>query len=205
MTNAKIKICGITNLKDGQLSVDLGADYLGFNFYPPSPRYIEPQAAAEIIEALSERKMHVGVFVNEDPERVIEIARLCDLDYVQLHGDETPEYCKELEQAGVWVIKALRIKHKEDMAAIKTYSQGTMLLDAFHEKLYGGSGESFDWSWLTGDHGKMIFLAGGIKPDNIEAALQVGTYGIDLCSGVEASPGTKDETKLRAIFALRDG
>ncbi len=201
----KIKICGITNLHDARLSVQLGADFLGFNFYPPSPRYVEPEQAASIIAALPERKMNVGVFVNEHSDRIVEIVNRCELDYAQLHGDETPADCRQLEQLGVRVIKALRIRHMEDLAAIDSYSQGTILHDAFHEDLYGGSGETFDWSWLAGDGDKMIFLAGGIHPGNINAARNVGTYGIDLCSGVEASPGIKAEAKLRAIFAHRDG
>ncbi len=112
---AKIKICGITNLPDSVTSIELGADLLGFNFYPPSPRYIEPEKAKEIISESKSNIITVGVFVNETPEQIAAVLRKCSLDIVQLHGNETNADCQKVKDIGVKVIKALRIRKKEDI------------------------------------------------------------------------------------------
>ena len=197
---ARIKICGITNQPDARLAVELGADLLGFNFYRPSPRYIAPAAAAEIIGSLPRGPEIVGLFVNAELEFIRDVLNHCPLTMVQLHGDESNTDCRAVEQLGIKVIKAIRIRKPGDIKQAGNFDTELILLDAFREDLYGGTGESFDWNWITSVPDKKIFLAGGINPDNIKTALNVGTYGIDLCSGVEKQPGIKDHPRLRLLF-----
>ena len=197
---AKIKICGITNLRDAQLALELGADLLGFNFYRPSPRYIEPAEAADIIGALSKDTISVGVFVNAGLEGISEVLECCPLQIAQLHGDETNADCMAAAQLGVRVMKALRMSKPDDIEQTEQYDTNLILLDAFRQELYGGTGETFDWSWIKSTGGKKVFLAGGISPENIEQALTADTYGIDLCSGVEKAPGVKDLDKMKLLF-----
>ena len=197
---AKIKICGITNQPDAQLAVELGADLLGFNFYQPSPRYIVPAAAAEIIGGLPHGPEIVGLFVNAELEFIRDVLNHCPLTMVQLHGDESNTDCRAVAQLGLNVIKAIRIREPGDVRQAENFDTELILLDAFREDLYGGTGESFDWNWITSVPDKKIFLAGGIDPDNIKAALNVGTYGVDLCSSVEKQPGIKDHSRLRLLF-----
>ena len=197
---AKIKICGITNQPDAQLAVELGADLLGFNFYQPSPRYIVPAAAAKIIDSLPHGPEIVGLFVNAKLEFIRDVLNHCPLTMIQLHGDESNTDCRAIAQLGLKVIKAIRIRKPDDVRQAENFDTELILLDAFREDLYGGTGESFDWNWITSVPDKRIFLAGGIDPDNIKAALNVGTYGIDLCSGVEKQPGIKDHPRLRLLF-----
>ena len=198
---AKIKICGITNLADAQLAVQLGAELLGFNFYPPSPRYIEPHRAKEIIYQLPSRITNVGVFVNAGTNGIKKVLQQCPLHMAQLHGDETNADCQDAAALGIAAIKTLRIREPQDIQLIENFQVDAVLLDAFREELYGGTGHAFDWSWISTSPGRKIFLAGGINPDNISAALAVGTFGVDLCSGVEKSPGVKDQTKMEKLFA----
>lgn len=196
----RIKICGITNQPDGRLAVELSADLLGFNFYRPSPRYIAPAAAAEIIGNLPRGPEIVGLFVNAELKFIRDVLNHCPLTMVQLHGDESNADCRAVAQLGIKVIKAIRIRKPDDVKQAENFDTELILLDAFREDLYGGTGESFDWSWITSVPDKKIFLAGGINPDNIKAALNVGTYGIDLCSGVEKQPGIKDHSRLKLLF-----
>ncbi|KPK76707.1 MAG: hypothetical protein AMJ79_05715 [Phycisphaerae bacterium SM23_30] len=198
--SVKVKICGITNLSDAQLALHLGADYLGFNFYPLSPRYINPKAAGEIMAALPAQAIYVGVFVDAGLEGISEILRQCPLKIVQLHGAESNEECQAVAELKVEVIKALRMRRPQDICQAQQYNVTAILLDVFHEKLYGGTGRRFDWSWIRQVGSQKIFLAGGITPENITAALTVGTYGVDLCSGVEKEPGIKDSDKLNKLF-----
>jgi len=197
---AKIKICGITNLADGQLAVELGAELLGFNFYRDSPRYIEPLVAAEIIAQLPKKAVMVGLFVNAPNEYIRDVLGQCPLDMAQLHGNESNAYCRAVGGFGVSVMKAFRVKTPEDIDRAEKYDTELILLDAFREELYGGTGHTFDWSWIKTVSGKKIFLAGGIGPDNIRQVLAVETYGIDLCSGVEKEPGVKDPDKMKLLF-----
>ena len=200
-STAKIKICGITNQFDARLAVDLGADMLGFNFYPPSPRFIQPAHASQIIKSLTcPHTLMVGLFVNTEISVIKDTLATVPLDMVQLHGDETNEFCREVAEMGLPVLKALRIRSREDIGRLGTFDTEYLLLDAFDAKVYGGSGRTFDWSWLSPIEDKKILLAGGITPENITAALAVGTWGIDLCSGVEKEPGIKDPEKMKALF-----
>jgi len=197
---AQIKICGITNPPDAQLSLELGADFLGFNFYPPSPRYIDPSVAAQIIADLPDDITTVGVFVDAGAEGIQKVLNQCPLMMVQLHGAENNQQCQQAAELGVEVIKALRIRRPEDVSRLDDYQVETFLLDAFHENLYGGTGHRFDWNWIRQISHQKIFLAGGVTPENVAQALAVGTYGIDLCSGVEKSPGIKSPGKIKKLF-----
>jgi phosphoribosylanthranilate isomerase len=199
MLIVKVKICGITNYKDAMTAIDMGADMLGFNFYRKSPRYIAPAKAAEIMNKLPGFIDVAGVFVNESINKIHEIKSLCQLDWVQLHGDEAPEFCKEFLSHSVKTMKAIRVKDESDIQKADNYFTDAILLDAFDPEKYGGTGIAFDWN-IIGHIGKRIFLAGGINPDNAAAAVELGVYGIDVCSGVEAEPGKKDHKKMKKLF-----
>lgn len=199
MLIAKVKICGITNYEDGVAAMEMGADVLGFNFYPQSPRYVRPEQAAEIVRRLPAFIDIAGVFVNSSLEDVREIAGRCQLDWVQLHGDENPEFCRWLAYDSVKTMKALRVKDKGDLQQVDSYFTDAILLDAYDPKRYGGTGLTFDWN-IIGHIARRVFLAGGVNPDNAAAAIGLGVYGIDVCSGVESEPGRKDHGKMRALF-----
>jgi phosphoribosylanthranilate isomerase len=199
MLIVKVKICGITNYEDAAAAIDMGADLLGFNFYPKSPRYITPEKATEIIRKLSAFTDIVGVFVNESIEKIHEIKEQCQLDWIQLHGDEDPEFCNEFRSHNVKIMKAIRVKDQKDVERAEDFFTDAILLDAFNPKKYGGTGVSFDWN-IIGHIGKRIFLAGGINPDNAAKAIELGVYGIDVCSGIEAKPGKKDYKKMKKLF-----
>jgi len=192
-----VKICGITTLADAMVAVEAGADALGFNFYRPSPRYIRPENAREIIDRLPESILKVGVFVNEDVESVARIATEANLSAVQLHGDESPEYCHKL--AGQYVIKVFRAGDGVD---VETYGVDAIMLDTKDDLLRGGTGRVFDWSIAqrTNDSTPKLFLAGGLSPENVaEAITTVRPYAVDACSSLEESPGRKDHTRVRAF------
>ena len=195
----KVKICGITNYQDALAAMDMGADLLGFNFYPESPRYIMPEKAAEIINKLPGFIDTAGVFVNALIENINEINNLCNLDWVQLHGDEDPEFCRSLLSHNVKTMKAIRVKNQTDIEKAEIFFTDAILLDAFDPQKYGGTGLTFDWN-IIGHIGKRVFLAGGINPDNAARAVKFGVYGIDVCSGIEAEPGKKDHKKMKKLF-----
>lgn len=199
MMITKVKICGITNYDDAVAAMDMGADLLGFNFYPKSPRYVEPAKAAEIIKRLPAFIDVSGVFVNSTLEEIREIAALCQLDWIQLHGDETTDFCKWLAYDSVKTMKALRVKDVADLQRVDNYFTDAVLLDTYNAERYGGTGLTFDWN-IIGHIAKRVFLAGGITPENAAAAVGLGVYGIDVCSGVESEPGKKDHTKMKALF-----
>ena len=199
MLIVKVKICGITNYKDALAAVDMGADLLGFNFYPKSPRYIPPAKAAKIINKLPSFIDIAGVFVNESIEQIHETRNLCQLDWVQLHGDEDPEFCKKFLSYNVKIMKAIRVKDQADIERADSFFTDAILLDAFDPKKYGGTGLTFDWN-IIGHISKRIFLAGGINPDNAASAVKLGVYGIDVCSGIEAEPGKKDKRLMKKLF-----
>jgi phosphoribosylanthranilate isomerase len=198
----KLKVCGITSLEDARAAVDCGAEYLGFNFYPKSPRYIAPQSARAIIERAPEEIVCVGVFVNEAlPEDVVEILRISGARVAQLHGDESPEYCARVGSERV--IKALRVGADFDPHRALDYPAMGILLDAYDPKLYGGTGKTADWT-IASEVATLtkVFLAGGLSPENIvEAVRAVEPFAVDVNSGVEAAPGRKDENKLQRLKA----
>ena len=173
MLIVKVKICGITNYDDASAAMDMGADLLGFNFYSKSPRYIRPEKAMEIINKLPGFIDVAGLFVNASIEHIHETKNLCQLDWVQLHGDETPEFCRQFLSHSVKTMKALRVKDKTDIEKADSFFTDAILLDAFHPERYGGTGITFDWN-IVGHIGKRIFLAGGINPDNAPEAIKLG-------------------------------
>lgn len=199
MLIVKVKICGLTNYDDAAAAVDMGADILGFNFYKDSPRYIEPQKAAEIIDRLPAFIDTAGVFVDETLDKIHKTINTCQLNWVQLHGDETPQFCGLLLSYNVKTMKAIRVKNQADIKRAEDYFTDAILLDAFDPAKYGGTGLTFDWN-IIGHIDKRIFLAGGINPDNVVAAVELGVYGIDVCSGIEISPGKKDHQKMKLLF-----
>jgi phosphoribosylanthranilate isomerase len=193
-----VKICGVTNLEDALAAVEAGADLLGFNFYRRSPRYLSPEDARRIVERLPETVEGVGVFVNEPADEVESIAREAGLGTVQLHGDETPDFCRSLR--GLKTIKALRVRQGFDAAACALYPVDAVLLDAYAVDAFGGTGHTFDWTLARQARAKVarLFLAGGLTPDNVaEAVRAVRPHAVDVCSGVEASPGRKSPQLMR--------
>ena len=195
-----IKICGITNLDDALAAVAAGADALGFNFYKPSPRYIRPQSAREIVAQLPSTVLTVGVFVNEESQSVTRIANEAGVTALQLHGDESPTYCREL--ADRYVIKTLAVSRDFDVQAVKGYDVEAIMLDTRDNTLRGGTGRVFDWS-IAAEVNKAVpklFLAGGLSPENIAEAIEiVQPYAVDACSALEGKPGRKNHERMRAF------
>ena len=197
----KVKICGITNKDDALAAAEFGADALGFVFYPKSPRYIEPERAREIIEELPPFVTSVGVFVNEWKEKVEEIIEVSGIGAVQLHGEESPAYCASFRN--VKVIKAFRVSDEFDPERLHDYTVDACLLDAYSKDAYGGTGETFSWEIArrASAYGRII-LAGGLTPENVAQAIrEAKPYAVDVSSGVERSPGVKDQEKVRAFLA----
>jgi phosphoribosylanthranilate isomerase len=204
----KVKICGITNIEDAQAAIDAGADMLGVNFYRPSPRYITTDTARELVNHLKSQGSPVqvvGVFVDELIDSVVDIAMLTGIDAVQLHGDESPEFCEDLNtRDGLRVVKALRVSEEFEPHHAQQYPVDAIMLDAFHKTLRGGTGERVDFN-LARQTCKLVprlFLSGGLSPENVAAAIhEVGPYAVDACSLLESSPGKKDAARMRAFVA----
>ena len=201
----KVKICGMTQLKDAAFAVEQGADAVGFIFYNKSPRSVTMKAARDIILKLPPLVDTVGVFVNESVDRINKVANYCGLDLVQLHGEESPAFCRKIQRR---VIKAFRIKDLQSVKQLEKYSVSGYLLDTFSDNLHGGTGKIFDWN-LALPAKKMgpVILAGGLTARNIlQAIRQARPYGVDVCSGVEKLPGVKDPEKVRAFLKnIRSG
>ena len=196
----RVKICGITNLADALAAVEAGADALGFNFYEKSPRFISLKTAAEISRQLPTFVMRVGLFVNAPEDLVTRAIGECGLTMLQFHGDEPPEFCT---QFGLMSMKAFRIRDAESLVEIPNYQTDAYLLDAFSPEARGGTGETFNWDLAVEAQkfGKPIFLAGGLTPENVAAAVRkVRPFGVDVSSGVESSPGKKDHAKVNAFI-----
>jgi len=202
MAKVKVKICGITNWKDAKRAVDAGADFLGFNFYAKSPRFISPAEARRIVRRLPKRVSAVGVFVNESDEKMRDTARAVGLDMLQLHGDESPSVVARLGRA-LPVIKAVRAGKSFRPAQLAKFRRASaILLDGFDRGLRGGTGKTFDWrvARRAKRYGR-IFLAGGLTPENVGEAIRTAEpYAVDVCSGVEAEPGKKDPKRVRALM-----
>jgi phosphoribosylanthranilate isomerase len=199
-----IKICGITNIDDARAAVAAGADALGFNFYTPSPRYIAPPTAREIVEQLPSSILTVGVFVNEEtPESVKKIASEAGVAAFQLHGDESPSYCRELSDR--YVIKTLTVSGDFDIEMVQHYDVKAIMLDTRDNNLRGGTGRVFDWSVAieVNKVAAKLFLAGGLSPENISEAIElVRPYAVDACSALEDRPGIKNHDRMRAFVEL---
>jgi phosphoribosylanthranilate isomerase len=201
----KVKVCGITSLLDAEKSLELGADMLGFNFYPPSPRAIAPEKAREIIERLPPESFNVALFVNAARENVKQTIAYAEpvtngrqaYSALQFHGEESADYCRGWD---LQVIKAFRLKEKASLAALADFSADFYLLDSWSAG-YGGSGAAFPWRWLDGLDASKLILSGGLEVDNVAAAIkQIHPFGVDVCSGVEARPGIKDHEKLKEFI-----
>ncbi len=191
MATTRVKICGITSLADAKGAIAAGADALGFVFYPGSPRYVAPKLVAEIVAALPPFVTTVGLFVNESAIKIHQIMVQTGLNLVQLHGDETPEQCF---LGSFPVIKAVRVRDGKSLNHLADYPVMALLLDAWSDEGYGGTGKQFDWQLVKQlQSRKPIVLAGGLKPDNVATAIDlVQPYAVDVSSGVETSPGCKD-------------
>lgn len=200
MSRVKVKICGIRTLEEAETAIEAGADALGFNFWPRSPRFIAPAEAREIVKRLSPLVSLIGVFVNETRQHIIETASLVGLQAIQLHGDEPPAFCKDF--GTLRVIKALRVGEAFDCHEIEQYAASMILLDSQVKGSYGGTGHRFDWRMAIEAKGYApLMLAGGLRLENIaEAITLVRPAAVDVCSGIEAEPGRKDLDKLREFM-----
>lgn len=196
----EIKICGITNLNDAISACASDADAVGFIFYRKSPRYINPEDAANIIKKLPSHISKVGVFVNHAPEDVMKIFTDCGLTMIQLHGDEPPEYCLHFAQE--LLIKALSFKTENDLQMIQDYAVKAVLADSREKELYGGTGKKANWEIAARVKTmRPLILAGGLNIENIAEAIEtVEPDAIDLNSGVENYPGRKNDDKIKKII-----
>ena len=195
-----IKICGIKTLNDALAAIEAGADYLGFNFYAKSVRFIEKLACAEITSVLKKEYPHitlVGVFVNSSVEEVKDILNTCSLDLAQLHGDETIEMVKSLDEKAFKAFRAV----PESMDGFARQDAPALLVDAVVKGAYGGTGVTADWNGAAELAKKYpLLLAGGLTPENVaEAVRRVKPWGVDVASGVESAPGEKDAYKMKAF------
>ncbi len=200
----KIKICGITCAQDATWAVNLGADFIGLNFFKDSPRKVSPQNAMEIIQQLPPFVSAAGVFVNEEQKELVKIARKLGLKMIQLHGDESPDYCRQLKEAlpEAKIIKAFRIQDEASLAPMSSFSEAAdyFLLDAYVPEIPGGTGVTFNWELAVKakELGKLVFLSGGLNPENIQEAIEkVKPFAVDVCSGIERSPKRKDYDKMK--------
>jgi len=199
----RVKICGVTTIEDARHALDCGADALGLNFVPGTPRCLDEKAAAEIAAPLPPFGSRVGIFVNEAAERVDAIARRVGLDAAQLHGEETPEECRWLMGRGLRVIRGLRVRGADTIEEAALYPDCTILLDAYVQGELGGTGKTFDWSLARELAAtRPLILSGGLRPENVaEAVREVIPYGVDSSSGVEGqTPGRKDPERVRAFI-----
>ncbi len=207
----RIKICGITKPEQGKAIAALGATTLGFICVDRSPRYVTPQQIASITEHLPSNVGRIGVFANAREQEIVSTVTEANLTGVQLHGDETHQFCQSLRKLlpnNIELIKALRIKNFDSLTNAQIYYDvvDTILLDAYHPQLLGGTGTTLNWQDLANFHPPLPWLlAGGLTPNNILEALdKVNPQGIDLSSGVERSPGDKDLDKVKQLFAKLD-
>jgi phosphoribosylanthranilate isomerase len=197
----RVKICGVTNPEDARDAALLGADAIGLNFHPQSPRALDASRAAEIIDSLPPLVSVVGVFVNRpDPQEVEDFAVSLGLHAVQLHGNESPDYCSMIHR--VKVIKAIRVDADFKVESLRSYGHRMFLLDTSTPAGFGGTGAVFDWTRAYGANAfGDIVVAGGLTPENVSAAIMaLSPFGVDVSSGVESRPGKKDYDKMRRFI-----
>lgn len=203
----RVKICGITQIEQGKAIVELGADSIGFICVPESPRYVSADRLRAIADTLPSETVKIGVFANHGVTEIISVVQQAHLSAVQLHGTESPEFCRQVRQAirpEIELIKAFRLKSAASLGETSAYLDcvDTLLLDAYHPQMLGGTGHTIDWQDLLQFKPAIPWLlAGGLTPDNISEALsRLQPDGIDLSSGVERSPGDKDLAKVAQLF-----
>ncbi len=203
----KIKFCGIVRCEDLDRCLELGVDFVGFVFFPKSKRFVPYDKFLDLISGkVFEYTKRVGVFVNEDREKVFEFSR--NLDFVQLHGDETPEYVEWLEGRGIRTIKAFRVRDESVVNEIRMFVSEFVLIDTFVEGQYGGTGKRIDLKlidYILSKVDRKVIISGGITPENLPEILGVvydRAYGIDVSSGIEISPGVKDGEKMDKIVSI---
>jgi len=201
-----VKICGITNAGDARVAAEAGADAVGF-VLAESPRRVSVEEARRISLGMPENILRVGVFVDEEPAEVLRISREVGLDLAQLHGDETPEAVTAVQQGGVKVMKALRVRDAITLEALDRYEADLFLLDAYSDKVRGGTGQGFDWEVAKSSTGRdNIVISGGLGPENVRAAVEFfEPYGVDASSSLEDEPGRKNGERVRRfVLAARD-
>jgi phosphoribosylanthranilate isomerase len=198
----QIKICGITNEEDALCAVQQGAAALGFIFYSPSLRYVEPKVVRQIVKKIPQNIVKVGVFVNESSKEIKKIMKYCRLDFIQLHGDESAEFCRSFPASTI--IKTVELLDESDLAKAFSYNVAAILVDSRHAGLYGGTGKKTDWGLAVRVKSKKpLILSGGLNEANVKEALEkVAPHALDINSGVEISPGKKDHTKLARLFDI---
>ncbi|TRZ96437.1 phosphoribosylanthranilate isomerase [bacterium] len=202
----KVKICGITNLEDAMAAVGSGCDAVGFLFYKKSTRYVSLWKVARIVGRLPKQLVKVGVFVNSKENEIRTVAKMCKLDMLQFHGDESPEFCDRFK--GYQVIKAFRIRRKRDIRNISRYKTGAFLFDTYLKSKRGGTGEKFNWELISGidRSAQLVFLSGGLNDKNVKKAIEVvHPDWVDVSSSVESSPGRKDHKKVRNFIWAAKG
>lgn len=200
------KVCGITNPGDAREAADAGADAIGLIF-AESPREVNVEEARRISVALPDGVLKVGVFVDAEPEEVLQTAREVGLDLAQLHGDETPETVAAIRGAGLPVMKALRVRNAEALAEIQSYEADLIMLDAWSARVRGGTGETFDWGLAKSVKGRgNIVVSGGLTPENVREAIEFfEPYGVDASSSLEEKPGKKSGERLRRFVRAAKG
>lgn len=194
----KVKVCGITRVADALKAVKYGANFLGFIF-ADSPRRVNVEQAARIIAEIPDKVGKVGVFLNHPYDSVREIIKETGINYLQFHGNESPEYCREFRLP---VIKAFRVRDEKSLVALGRYQTAVYLLDSFHPDRAGGTGKTFDWQLAVkaGEYGKII-IAGGLNEENVQEAIHLTQpFAVDVSSGIEKSPGIKDELRMKRFI-----
>jgi phosphoribosylanthranilate isomerase len=203
MKPVQIKICGVTNIEDARACVELGVDMIGLNFYPKSPRYIEPEIAKQIVEAIPRSVHAVGVFVEANADEIRNAANTAGVECVQLHGNVSAETCRELALE-FRVIRAFSTNAQFRPQYAGSFPECDVLLDAHHPDLRGGTGLTCDWpvARATLPFARFLFLSGGLNPQNVsEAIAAVSPHAVDVCSGIEGAPGLKDYRAMEEFIA----
>jgi phosphoribosylanthranilate isomerase len=202
----KVKVCGIKEPGDARVAAEAGADAIGLVF-AESPRKVGVERAREIAAALPEGVLKVGVFVDAEPKEVLRVSREVGLDYAQLHGDEEPETAAAIRDGGVGVIKALRVRDTASLREMVRYDTNFFLLDAFSEKVRGGTGTRFDWELAKAVRGYAnILVSGGLTPENVREAIEFfEPYGVDASSSLEEKPGKKNDERVRRFVSAAKG
>ncbi len=191
-----VKVCGITRADDAVAAIEAGADLLGFNFYPASPRYIAPEAAASIVALLPRRVQAVGIFVDAEPAVVARAVETAKLGLLQFHGHESADYCRRFAVPAMKALRVASLAELEDAAA--PYPDGWLLVDTADPGRYGGTGRALPIEPVARDLARRLFVAGGLAPDTVtDVVRRIRPLGVDVCSGVERAPGIKDHALLR--------